>query len=346
MQLHGRQYTRREIEARVGRIEQIGGIRRLTLTEGNEAGSSVLSVRTGAGLSFDVMPDKGLDISSASFGGGSLSWQSANGDVHPSHYDDQGLGWLRTASGGLLMTCGLISAGSPSQVDGRNYGLHGRAHHTSARQVVAEGWWEGDEYEIRIAGTLEDTSMFGGHLRLRREIRCRLGENRVTIRDVVENAGFKVCPHMMLYHVNFGYPLLTEQSRIEFPDGDKVVPREAEVPVEGYDRWDTPDPEYAERVYYHELPERVGEKASVTIHQPEFPIAMGHTSPIAVKLSWNTDTLPKLVQWKMPGAGVHALGIEPSNCDVEGMEIERQRGSLVMLEAGESLVYELELTVS
>ncbi|RAP75007.1 aldose 1-epimerase family protein [Paenibacillus montanisoli] len=345
MRLHGRHYTRREIEARVGRIEQVGGIRKMMLTEGKEAGSTVLQVRTGAGLAFDVMPEKGLDISSASFCGGSLSWQSANGDVHPAYYDDQELGWLRTASGGLLMTCGLISAGSPSKVDGRAYGLHGRAHHTPARQVVAEGWWEGDEYEMRIAGVLEETSMFGGHLRLRREIRCRLGENRVTIRDVVENAGFQASPQMMLYHVNFGYPLLTEEARIVFPDGGKVVPREADLPVEGYDRWDAPDPDYLERVYYHELPESADKRAAVTIHQPKFPVAAGSSQPIEVQLSWTTDTLPKLVQWKMPGAGLHALGLEPSNCGVEGMDIEWQRGSLVMLAPGASVGYELELTV-
>ncbi|WP_308638044.1 aldose 1-epimerase family protein [Paenibacillus silvisoli] len=346
MNLHGRHYTRREIEARVGRIEQVGGIRKMMLTEGNEAGSTVLQVRTGAGLTFDVMPEKGLDISSASFGAGSLSWQSMNGDAHPAYYDDQGLGWLRTASGGLFMTCGLISAGSPSQVDGRAYGLHGRAHHTPARQVVAEAWWEGDEYELRIAGIIEETSMFGGHLRMRREIRCRLGENRVTIRDVVENAGFQPCPHMMLYHVNFGYPLLSEQSRILFPEGGKVVPREADLPVEGYDRWDAPDADYLERVYYHELPSSSGDgRAEVNIHQPAFPIAAGHEQPVDVRLSWKTDTLPKLVQWKMPGAGMHALGIEPSNCDVEGMDVERQRGSLVMLAPGASVTYEMELTV-
>ncbi|SEO51687.1 aldose 1-epimerase family protein [Paenibacillus sp. OV219] len=344
MKLYGKNYARREIEARVGRIEQIGGIRKLTLADGNENGSSVISVRTGAGLAFDVMPDKGLDLSAATFSGNSVSWQSANGDVHPSYYDDKDMGWLRTASGGLLMTCGLINVGSPSSSGGKSYGLHGRAHHTPAKQVVAEGYWAGDEYEIRIAGIIEESSMFGGHLRLRREIRTRLGENRISIRDVVENAGFEACPHMLLYHFNFGFPLLTEQTELVFPKGNVRAIVEG-VPVEGYEKWTAPAAPYHERVYYHDLEHAADGRQSVTIRQPEFPIAAGQSAPIALTLSWNSDTLPKLSQWKMPGAGIHVLGIEPSNCGVEGMETEKERGTLVMLEPGESREYELDLTI-
>ncbi|REE67995.1 uncharacterized protein DUF4432 [Paenibacillus taihuensis] len=345
MKLHGRTYSRREIEARVGRIEQVGGIRKLTLADGNENGSSVISVRTGAGLAFDVTPDKGLDISAASFSGGSLCWQSASGDVHPSYYDDKKNGWLRTASGGLLMTCGLINVGAPVESGGQNFGMHGRAHHTPARQVAAEGYWVDDEYEIRIAGIIEEHAMFGGHLRLRREIRTRLGENRISIRDVVENAGFEPCPHMMLYHFNFGYPLLTEQSELIFPKGSVRAIVDG-IPVEGYDKWTAPAAPYHERCYYHEPEQEVDGRREVTIRQPEFPIAAGLRAPLAVTLSWKSDTLPRLVQWKMPGAGLHALGIEPANCGVEGMEIERQRGTLVMLQPGEALEYEVDLTIT
>ncbi|QHT59577.1 aldose 1-epimerase family protein [Paenibacillus lycopersici] len=344
MQLHGRPYTRREIEARVGRMEQIGGIRRMTLAEGNETGTSVIAVTTGAGLAYEVTPDKGLDISAASFAGASLAWQSANGDAHPSYYDDQGTAWLRTAAGGLFMTCGLMNVGSPGTVDGVAYGQHGRAHHTPAKQVSAESVWCGDELELRVRGVLEETSMFGGHLRLRREIRSRAGENAIMISDTVENAGFRACPHMMLYHFNFGYPLMTEETRLTFPGG-RVAAREAEVPVDGYDRWEPPNADYAERVYYHELPQTADGWAEVAVKQERFPLGGGHTAPMAVRLAWTTDTLPRLVQWKMPGAGVHALGIEPANCGVEGMAVERERGTLRMLEPGETVHYELKLTI-
>ncbi|MBK9055634.1 MAG: hypothetical protein IPL78_33440 [Chloroflexi bacterium] len=85
MKLYGQTYSRREIEARVGRLEQVGGLRRFTLSEGPEAGVEHIQVRTGAGLSYLVSPSRGLDTSLAEFGSVPLSQQSANGDGHPAY---------------------------------------------------------------------------------------------------------------------------------------------------------------------------------------------------------------------------------------------------------------------
>jgi len=65
MQLYGREWTRREVEARTGRLEQIGGIRRFRLVEGAEDGVEQIEVRTGAGLTYFVTPARGLDIAPA-----------------------------------------------------------------------------------------------------------------------------------------------------------------------------------------------------------------------------------------------------------------------------------------
>src|SRR5438093_87800 len=128
MKLYGREWRRRDLEARVGRIEQIGGVCRVQSIEGPESGVEEIHVRTGAGLSYTVVPSRGLDIGLAEFGGIPLCWLSPNGEVHPAFYDDRGLAWLRTAAGGLLMTCGLTQVGSPGVEGGEELGLHGRAH--------------------------------------------------------------------------------------------------------------------------------------------------------------------------------------------------------------------------
>ncbi|MFN2189685.1 MAG: DUF4432 family protein, partial [Candidatus Promineifilaceae bacterium] len=144
MKLYGRSWSRRELEARVGRIEQIGGVRRFQWDEGVEKGAVQIQVRTGGGLCYYVSPSRGLDISLAEFGGAPISWQSPNGDVHPSYYDPREAEWLRTAVGGLLMTCGLDFAGAPEVDQGKAYGLHGRYHHIPARHVASSGSWIGD----------------------------------------------------------------------------------------------------------------------------------------------------------------------------------------------------------
>ena len=162
MRLYDRNLTRRELEARVGRIEQVGGVRRMVLTEGKEQGTEVIQVRTGAGLAYHVLPSRCLDISLATVGDVPISWQSGNGDVHPAYYDPGGLEWLRTAAGGLLMTCGFTQAGAPNNDGGVELGLHGRAHHTAASQVAAQGRWDGDEYDMAVSGTVEESSHLRG----------------------------------------------------------------------------------------------------------------------------------------------------------------------------------------
>lgn len=342
MKLYGREWSRREVESRVGRIEQIGGLRRVQWTEGPESGVEQIQVRTGGGLSYSILPSRGLDIGLAEFDGIPLCWLSPNGEVHPAFYNAHSLAWLRTAAGGLLMTCGLTQVGSPGVEGSEELGLHGRAHHTPARQVCAESYWEDDEYFIVVCGKVEETSIFGWNLRLTRKITSCLGKNEITIQDVVENAGFEPAPYMMLYHFNFGFPLLDAETEIHFPSG-RVTPRESELPIEGLENWQLPQPNYRERVYYHENLSTIADgMAAVTLRNPHFPAA---DKPLTVRLAWKVDTLPVLVQWKMPGEGTHVLGIEPANCHVEGRAAERERGTLVILPPGQTIEHTLILTI-
>jgi hypothetical protein len=83
----------------------------------------------------------------------------------------------------------------------------------------------------------------------------------------------------------------------------------------------------------------------VQIINPSFPLYEG-AAKVQVSIHWSVDTLPNLVQWKMPGAGTHVLGIEPANCCVEGRHKEREQGTLIFLEPGETVKYELRLNLS
>jgi hypothetical protein len=199
---------------------------------------------------------------------------------------------------------------------------------------------------MTVRGVIEETRIFGECMRLTRTIKSTLGQNRLVITDVVENIGFAPTPHMLLYHFNFGFPLLSEITSFEFPS-QQVVPREATTPPEGYEVWQSPQAGFQEQVYYHqELTTDERGWATAYIRNPAFPPEQGpESTPITVRLSWSTTNLPRLIQWKMPGAGVHVLGIEPANCLVEGRAVERERGTLVILEPGEQRTYELQLSI-
>ena len=72
--------------------------------------------------------------------------------------------------------------------------------------------------------------------------------------------------------------------------------------------------------------------------QSPLPAALrGKHQAVTATLSWDTSTLPHHVQWRMPGAGTHVLGIEPTNCNVRGRAAARADGSLQMIEPGEAV---------
>ena len=123
----GNPLTRRELFRRIGRLEQVAGIEPFVFDDGPARGVRAFRFRTGSGLTFDVVPDRGMDVSFAEHGGTPLAWLSPNGVVAPSFYEPQGEGWLRSFPGGLLVTCGLRNVGPPGEREGEELGLHGRA---------------------------------------------------------------------------------------------------------------------------------------------------------------------------------------------------------------------------
>ncbi|MBD3411460.1 MAG: DUF4432 family protein [Ignavibacteriales bacterium] len=339
MKLFGKDWPRRELEKRVGAMEQVGGVKRMTYAEGKERDVEMIRVRLGSGMTFWVSPMRGMDVSLVEVGGVPITWSSPNGDAHPAYYEPEGAEWFRTAAGGLLMTCGFRQVGAPSVDEGEKLGLHGRAHHLPAAQVSAETFWESDDYRFRVRGVVEETRVFGEYLRVTREITGSIGENKIAIRDVAENVGFETQPFMILYHFNYGFPLMDERTEIRYPS-KTVVPREEETPIEGHNRWHAPEPNYAERVYYHKDLVTENGVAKAVLRNPKFPFPNG-AAPLTVETSWRAETLPNLVQWKRPGEGTHVLGIEPTNCSVAGRAVDRERGVMPTLEPGERVENEL-----
>jgi len=72
--------------------------------EGWGRGTRCIDVDTGSGLRYTIVPDRGMDISLASFRGINLVFLSCNGETHPSYYESENLGWFHTFAGGLLPT--------------------------------------------------------------------------------------------------------------------------------------------------------------------------------------------------------------------------------------------------
>ena len=81
--LFGREWTRRELARRVGRMSQLCGVRLGQLDDGSERGVRVADVWSGSGFAFTVVLDRGMDVAGASWQGQSLAWHSSTGVVAP-----------------------------------------------------------------------------------------------------------------------------------------------------------------------------------------------------------------------------------------------------------------------
>jgi len=342
VEMFGRSWTQQELMRYAGNISQLGGVRVSERQEGNARGVQVAEFETGSGFSFSVLLDRGMDIGAAKFCGASLAWESSIGPAHPAYFDAQGLGWLRTFHGGLLAGCGMTYMGAPTVDEGQSLGLHGRLNHLPATNVWADGMWRGDEYEMWVRGRMRETVVFGENITLTRRISSFLGSSRITIRDVVANEGFQSVPHMILYHCNFGFPLLAEGSELIAPD-KQVTPRDA-VAAPGLDnhaRYEAPVTGYQEQVFYHDLAADAAGYATVILANRAFKGGQG----LGAYLKYRQAELPRFIQWKMVGAGTYVTGLEPANGGVEGRDKDRASGTLRFLEPGEQREYVLEIGV-
>jgi hypothetical protein len=338
--LYGRHYTRQELLERIGDISQIAGVRKVRLADGSEEGVEAYLFKTGSGLSFTALASRGMDISSADWCGRSLAWMSATGAVAPQFYEEAGLGWLRSFYGGLLVTCGLTYVGAPTADQGRQLGLHGRASNIPARNVSHDTDWQGDDYMMWVRGKVRESAVYGENVVLTRKISARLGEDRLWISDTVVNEGHETTPHMLLYHINGGFPALDDGSVLISPTRS-VTPRDADAEVEQeiYYRFGPPVAGFRERVYYHDM--AAEPDGTVTAALVNRSIAGG----FGFYVKYNKNELPVFTEWKMNAPGTYVVGVEPGNCHVEGRARERERGTLQMLEPGEKRNYALEIGV-
>ncbi len=340
VRLFGREFSRRALESYVGTTAQVGGIRPIELAAGRERGVRAFEVDTGAGFTFTVLADRALDITRAAYHGKSLAYLSPAGQVHPAYYDPHGAGWLRSFPGGLVTTTGLAHLGAPVEEDGEALGLHGRVSALPAEELGYWGAWVGDEYEMHIQGTLTEGVIFGNPLRLTRHITARLGVNALRIADTVENLGGAPTPHMLLYHCNFGFPLLGPDAQV-VSSSRQVTPRDAAAADGVFDHagFQAPVPGYTEQVFFHDMVADNAGDVRVALVNRALDGGLG------VGMTYHKASLPYFTQWKQMGFGSYVLGLEPGNCQVMGRPAERAAGRLRTLQPGETVDYKLEFTV-
>ena len=314
----------------IGRDSQIFGVEEHRLVGGRGDGMRIYEVTTGGGLTMTVEPDRCLDISRISYKGVNLSYFSCSGYVAPAYYDKNGTGFLDSFTGGFLTTCGLTHFGSAGVDEGEELGLHGPINGTPADNTAA--YVDGDEIVIR--GSVYQAIQFTHKLRLDREIRIPVGGKSFTLKDRVVNFGDTTSPVMVLYHINFGYPLLSEDAKV-LVNSARVEPR-SEHAAKDLDTWNKvipPQKNFEEQCYFHFFDEK---RATAAIANEKLGIKAG--------VAFDIGTLKQLTQWKMMGVRDYVMGLEPGTNDPDGRASARAKGTLRFLEPGESIELGFEFT--
>lgn len=312
----------------LGHKKQLYGFDHLCRVGGKGDGMALLRLYNASGLELELSPDRCLDIPVLRCKGVNFSYLSPCGYVAPQYYEKRDSQWLRSFTAGFLTTCGLENVGSPCEDQGEVLSLHGSIANTPAEEL--QYFEEGDELVVRA--TVPDEVIFGRKLRLYRELRVKIHENRFTLTDVIENSGDRVEPFEILYHMNLGYPLLDEDSKLRI-NSTVVSPRDAHA-AQHLDSWakmEPPTPGYQERCYYHQFTE----PACVELEQPK--LGMG------LRICFDPKVLDGFVEWKMMGYRDYVLGLECGNCYADGRAITREKGMLKFLAPGETARYSYEV---
>ena len=307
----------------IGNPAQLVTLRRVTVSEGRSRGVEIIEVRTAGGLDLDILPDAGLDIGQCRYKGVNMSWMSKNGYDSPAVINPYENEFVNTFPGGLLYTCGLRSAGPANRDNGEWHPLHGRYHGLQAQQVCAE--IEGDEIVVR--GIIRETALFGHCLEVRRTIRIPVFGTSVTVQDTITNLTPRDEEIMQIYHCNFGYPLLSERAKLTLPEERETIPR-TEFAATGLGReceFDPPIDSEEERVFF----QKMRREFWATLANPDLGVSM--------TISWSGETLPILSQWRSMASGDYVLGLEPANCYISGRHEEREKGTLPVLKAWDSI---------
>ena len=312
----------------IGHCSQIGGVEEVRLVGGKGDGMRLFQVRNGAGLEMTVCTDRCADIYRLSYKGDNMGYFSPCGYVAPAYYDDRDAGFLKSFTAGFLTTCGLTAVGSPCTDEGEVLPLHGTIGNTPCERIC----WDEDAENFYIRAVVSDSRIFDSKLVLNRTISVSKTAGRFTVSDVIENQGDTESPLMVMYHMNMGYPLLSENSVVEIPSIE-VTPRN-EHAAEDLATWNKilpPTPNFEEQCYYHKM----GSVGQASIYNPD--IRKG------LVISFDPKTLDHFTQWKMMGYRDYVLGLEPGNCTPDGRDVMRREGKLKFLKPGESIAYEVTI---
>ena len=318
------------------------GISFFRLHGGRQEGADIIQVDNGV-FDFMVVPTRGMGILDGECHGVRLGWDSPVEEVvHPQFVNLEsmnGIGWLNGFNE-WVVRCGLSSNGAAfTDASGRRVTLHGTIANTPASLATVSVDLEAP-YTIRVTGRVVQVGMFLDHFVLETEIATEPGANWIRITDRVTNCKATPACMQMLYHNNYGTPLMSKGARVVIP-AECAMPRDSSYSresIKGWNRQLAPTPGIGEECWFF-VPK--GDRAGNTRH-----MLVNGDGDLAVVQAYSLKSLPCFALWKNPAATEdgYVTGLEPATNYPNPTDYEQARRRTVKLAPGKS--WEMAMTIS
>jgi Domain of unknown function (DUF4432) len=325
-------------------------VRRQLLHGGRQEGVDLIVVDNGR-MTITIVPTRGMGILHVVMGDLRLGWDSPVREVvHPKYVNLEargGLGWLEGFNE-WLARCGLEWAGHPgTDRFVNNVGeqaemqltLHGKVANIPASEVEVIIERE-PRPRIRVRGRVDERAFYGPKLELWTEVWTEPGSSTFRIEDALTNRGAFEQEFQLLYHVNYGPPLLGAGARFSAAT-ERVTPFNAHAAkdVETYAAYGGPARGFIEQVY-NLRPLADGQGRSLLMLRN----AAGDR---AVSMGFAVAELPYVTLWKNLTAleEGYVTGLEPGTGFPYTRRIEREAGRVPKLKPGETRRFAIDVGV-
>lgn len=271
-----------DLRSLIGDPRQLASVRRVEYLDGPERGLEALDLRAGP-LAMTLLAGRALEIGQVHWRGMPLGWISPAVHTHPAHLDvegDEGTGFERGFSG-FMNTGGLRHIGQPHG----GHPLHGTLAYQPARILTARE--DASTGALLVEAEMHQFHLNRENLHLLRRIEVAFDGSEIKLTDVVTNQGTAPIAPKLLYHVNFGYPAVTDRSRLLL-NGEVLVDRPA-------------------------MPDFGPPASSYRFDAGPGPVATARleTGAFAAEIDFATDTLPVLQIWRQFAPRYGVFSVEP-----------------------------------
>lgn len=324
------------------------GLHKWTLRGGKQEGVDVIEINNGK-LRVILVPTRGMSVLRAQMGNMRLQWISPVKEVvHPSFINLEsrgGLGWLEGFNE-MMVRCGLEFAGHPGKDKFiNNVGdeaemdltLHGKIGNIPASEVELIREENG---RIRVRGRVDERMFYGPKLELWTELWTDPDSNTFTIEDTLKNHSAFEQEFQIIYHANYGRPLLQEGAKF-IGAVERVAPfnEHAAKSVADYASYVAPTKGFVEQVYCLFPKSDASGLTQIMLQNA--------AADQAISMQFSTKELPYVTLWKNTNADEegYVTGLEPGTGFPYNRNLERKSGRVPKLKPGETRKFTLQFTL-